>query len=212
MKRMTIAAFAGLMSLSAASAADIFDGRIDQYADQPTRIYFQGLAVGVDVGGQFGSAQINYGGDSFDGIAHDGGIAGAHVEYLFPIERFRIGAYGNGGFSNANTTYNDFDLLNQKSYFGGGLKAGGMVGDSTLISVHFGYDRSQWEAFEAVDAEVDSWVIGAAIETMASENFSLGLDMDYLLVNDVEAAGADLSEIFEDSEMIRVKARLTWRQ
>jgi opacity protein-like surface antigen len=54
--------------------------------------------------------------------------------------------------------------------------------------------------------------IGGGAETMITDNLSLGLEADYRLVNDVEAASTDLSDLFDDSEMIRVKAKLTWRQ
>lgn len=204
----------------AAGATDIFDARNDALADPvQARTYFSGIAVGIDGGGQFTSVQLNNpsGPEFFDGISSDGLIGGAHMEYLFAAGRFRAGPYAEGGFSNVNTDLDfgggSLDLLQQDSYYGAGLKAGVTVYGSTLVFGRVGYDWSQWDFAEGVaDADAGYWLIGGSIETMISENVSLGLGADYLIVDDVEAAGADLTEIFEDSEMLRIKARLTWRQ
>jgi hypothetical protein len=211
-----IAAIATLFSVSAASASDLLDG-LNEPAPAQSQTYFSGIAVGIDGGGQFTSVQLNGFGGSFDGISSDGVIGGAHAEYLFAVDRFRFGAYGEGGFSNVNTRLEtpgpSGDLLKQDSYYGTGLKAGVTAGGSTLLFARVGYDWSQWDFAEGVaDADVGSWLIGGGVETMISENLSFGLGADYLLVDDVEAAGADYTSVFEDSEMLRVKARLTWRQ
>lgn len=197
-----------------AMASDLLDGKYENEADSQIHTYFQGIAVGIHGGGQFTSVRLNDEEDYFDGISSDGLIGGAHLEYLFAVNSFRIGAYAEGGFSNVNTGIGapDFDLLQQDSYYGGGLKAGVVVGGNTLLFARFGYDWSQWQAFEAVDADVQSWVIGGGAETMITDNLSLGVEADYLLVNDVEAASTDLSDLFDESEMIRAKVRLTWRQ
>lgn len=217
---------ASFLALSApANASDLLDGLNDPAPEQG-KVYFQGLAVGIDAGGQFTSIQLNGkdgdglpggDGDFFDGISSDGLIGGAHLEYLFAVDRFRFGAYGEGGFSNVNTDLDfgagSFDLLQQDSHYGAGLKAGVTVSGSTLVFGRVGYDWSQWDFAEGkADVDAGYWLVGGGVETMISENFSLGLGADYLLVDDVEAAGKDLTAIFEDSEMIRVKARLTWRQ
>jgi outer membrane immunogenic protein len=193
-----------------ALAADPYSPDAPESYDAPVYA-FTGFGVGVDGGGQFGSAQVNGMGHSFDGIAHDGGRVGAHFEYLFAVDRFRFGADIEGGFSNANTTFDDFNILEQKSYVGTALKAGVTVYGSTLLYGRVGYEWSQWEAFEAIDADVGAWAFGGGIDTMVSEDWSLGIDARYMLVNDVDAAGEDLSDLFDDSEIIVAKARLTRR-
>jgi opacity protein-like surface antigen len=223
---LTAASFFALAA--SANASDLLDSLNDP-APEHTRTYFHGLAVGIDGGGQFTSVAID---DKvwgmpfeFDGISSDGLIGGAHVEYLFAADRFRFGAYGEGGFSNVNTELEWGGIsaeLQQDHYYGAGLKAGITAGGNTLLFARVGYDWSQWTAsrswvgFPAFSAksetDVGSWLIGGGIETMISENLSLGLGADYLIVDDVEAAGEDLTKIFDDSEMLRVKARLTWRQ
>lgn len=209
---------AGFLAFSApAQSSDLLDGLLDQSADQPVRTYFQGLAVGIDGGGQFTSLQINgEDGDYLDGLSSDGLIGGVHLEYLLATGRFRAGPYVEGGFSNVNTEVGapGFDIFKQDSYYGTGIKAGITTGGSTLLFARVGYDWSQWSSDDpsSEDADFGSWVIGGGIETMISNNVSLGLGADYLIVHDVEAAGEDLSKIFDDSEMLRIKARLTWRQ
>src|SRR5690606_15520730 len=158
----------------------------------------------------------------FDGISSDGLIGGAHLEYLFGVDRFRLGAYGEGGFSNVNTTFDSPGFaaeLQQDSYYGVGLKAGVTVYGSTLVYVRGGYDWSQWTASDNhpdsddVEADVGAWLIGGGIETMVSDNWSLGLGADYLMFDDL--SGFDESDAvakaLEDSEAIRIKARLTRR-
>ena len=197
--------------------------------EQPTYA-FTGFAVGFDGGGQFNAWDIN--GDycnqagqcvpffDFDGISSDGLIGGAHLEYLFAVDRFRFGVYAEGGFSNVNTTLEfhpgaGFSAeFQQDSYYGGGLKGGFTVFGDTLAFLRVGYDRSQWNISASglgdEDVDVGSWLIGIGIDTMMAQDVSLGIGVDYLAVNDVEAAGEDFTKLVEDSEMIRAKARLSY--
>jgi opacity protein-like surface antigen len=228
MKNLTSTSFAAIaagflaFSAPAARSSDLLDG-LNEPAPAQTRTYFQGLAVGVDGGGQFTSIAIdgNPAGIpiEFDGISADGLIGGAHVEYLFAVDRFRLGAYGEGGFSNVNTTLEtpgfDGDVLKMDHYYGAGLKAGVTVGGSTLLFARAGYDWSQWSSdLPGVDEKADagSWLVGGGIETMIGENVSLGLGGDYLFPHDVDVEGFDATPFVEDSEMLRIKAKLTWRQ
>ncbi len=220
LKTSVAALLATSILTASAMASDVFDGKYeDNEADPQVHTYFQGIAVGIDGGGQFTSIQLNdpYGSFEFDGISADGLTGGAHLEYLLAFDRLRFGAYGEGGFSNVNTTAKigsfDGDVLTMDHYYGAGLKVGTTVYDNTLLFARAGYDWSQWSSdLGTGTGDVGSWLIGGGIETMISENLSLGLGADYLLVNDVEAASTDLSDLFSDSEMLRVKARLTWRQ
>lgn len=222
MKNIAIALAALVAFAAPVKAADMFT---PDTADYEAPVYaFTGFGLGIDGGGQFNATQLNgeFEGEesevpfSFDGVSSDGLVGGAHLEYLFAVERFRLGAYGEGGFSNVNTDVEigseSGDLLKQDSYYGTGLKVGATVYGGTLLYARAGYDWSQWKAFEEVDADVGSWLIGGGIDTMIADRWSLGLGVDYLIVDDVDAAGKDLSDIFEDSEMIRAKVRLTYRQ
>ena len=219
MKNIAIALAMLAAFITPAQASDLFTPDQVQY-EAPTYA-FTGFGVGIDGGGQFNATQINCpdnqkcAGAFFDGISSDGLIGGAHAEYLFAVDRFRLGAYVEGGFSNVNTDVNfgggDFDLLQQDSYYGVGLKAGVTIFGNTLLYARAGYDWSQWTVFETEDADVGSLLFGGGIEAMVADHWSLGLGVDYMLVNDVEAAGADLSDLFDDSEMLRAKMALTRR-
>lgn len=233
MKNIAIALAALIAFAAPVKAADMFT---PDTADYEAPVYaFTGFGLGIDGGGQFNAWDVNAEdceeGEcvplfDFDGISSDGLLIGAHLEYLFAVERFRLGAYGEGGFSNVNTSLDvqgeggfSEDLLTQDSYYGAGLKAGVTVYGGTLLYGRFGYDWSQWTArepaedgFVDIDADVGSWLIGGGIDTMIADRWSLGLGVDYLIVDDVDAAGADLSDILGDSEMIRAKVRLTYRQ
>lgn len=220
---------AAIESVQAADLKDPFDTPRYENYEAPTSAFI-GFGIGIDGGGQFNATQLNCPDEdcgefqSADGISSDGLIGGAHAEYLFAAGRLRFGAYGEGGFSNVNTDIEfnggNFDLLKQDSYYGAGLKAGVTVYGNTLLYVRGGYDWSQWTFGDAIgedtDADVGSWLIGAGVDTMVSDNWSIGLGVDYLIVDDVEAADQDLSEmlrgeIFDDSEMLRAKVRLTRR-
>ena len=235
MKRFMMAAIAASMFAPLAYAADLGsqptqDSLYAEPAQEQPTYAFAGFAIGIDGGGQFNAWDIN--GDfcgpvgpcvsvfDFDGISSDGLIGGVHLQYLFAIDRSRFGVYAEGGFSNVNTTLEFYPgpgfsaEFQQDSYYGAGLKAGFTVFGDTLAFVRAGYDRSQWtfsaSGFGDEDVDVGSWLVGAGIDTMMSDHVSLGLGVDVLMVDDVEAAGKDFTKFVEDSEMIRAKARLSY--
>src|SRR6185503_4648314 len=175
----------------------------------PHAAAFVGLGVGVHGGGQFTNIDIL---DQFDGIGADGLVGGIHAEYLFAVGGFRVGPYAEGGFSNVNTEIGGTDILNQDSYFGGGIKAGHVFGNA-LIFGRVGYEWAQWssDVFSG-DIDVDSLVLGGGVDFMIARNVSVGLSADYLVPLNVEAGGTDVTDFVDESESLRVLARVTWRQ
>ena len=121
--------------------------------------------------------------------------------------------YGEGGFSNVNTTLVGFDALNQDWYVQGGLLAGYLINRTTMASFHSGYEISKWSTdLSNEDIDVGAWVIGGGLDTMVSENVSIGLKLDYLIPQSVEAAGFDVTNFVEDSEGLRAQFKLTYRR
>ena len=47
---------------------------------------------------------------------------------------------------------------------------------------------------------VDSFVVGAGLETMVGHNVSLGVNVDYLTPNNVSANGSDVTKYVQDSD------------
>jgi hypothetical protein len=215
----SIAALAVAILPFSANAADVYNqgSTKDAPYDGPiSRPAFVGLGVGIHGGGQFTNIDLNAGGFAFDGVGADGLVGGIHAEYLFALGQFRVGPYAEGGFSNVNTEISfggaDADILNQESYFGGGVKAG-MVFGSALVYGRAGYEWSQWGTDLAdIDIDVESLVVGGGVEAMIARNVSIGLSADYLIPLNVEAAGIDVTDYVEDSESVRVLARITYRQ
>ncbi len=217
-------------SIALAQAADPYtpDSLKDTFTeDRSDTVYFQGLGIGVDVGAQFtsvaltGEVEEEVSGE-FDGISADGLVGGIHLDYLVaidPEQRTRFGIYGEGGFSNVNTTATNIiapgevDVLKQDYYYGTGLKAGVIAFEKTLLFARFGYEWSQWSTDLAPDADINvgSWAIGGGIDTMVSEEWSLALEGTYLFVNGVDLEDEDVTSFVEESEAGRIKARLSRR-
>ena len=212
-KLITAASLVALFAATPALAADLGGSTKDDVDYSANGPAFVGFGVGIHAGGQFSNVEIADGEFSFDGIGADGLVGGLHVEYLFPVGRFRVGPYLEGGFSNVNTNIelgSDVDLLNQENYYGGGIKAGVVVSE-TLIYGRFGLERSNWDVVENFSAEVDSLVIGGGIETMIAAHTSLGVEGTYHDVFNVEAEGLDVSDYLDESEGLRGVVRLTYR-
>lgn len=170
---------------------------------------FSGFYGGINAGGQFTNIDVM---DQFDGIGADGLIGGAHAGYNVCAGRFCFGPYVEGGLSNANVEIAGQDALVQDWYAQAGLLAGYVVGKSTMVSVHGGYDWSRWSSdFVEGDIDVGSYVVGAGIDTMLAEHVSLGLKVDYLIFNSAEFESHDITDAVEKSEGLRVQGRLTYR-
>lgn len=171
---------------------------------------FQGFGIGVHGGGQFTNIDVY---DQFDGIGADGLIGGLHAEYLFAMGNFRVGPYVEGGLSNVNTEIGGQDLLNQDWNIGGGVKAGVVLWNATLVYGKAGYEFSKWSiAEDEAEADVESVVLGGGVETMLAQNVSIGLEANYVVPMNIEVEDQDLTDYLEESESIRALARITWRQ
>jgi opacity protein-like surface antigen len=206
----SIAALAMIFAAAPALATDL-SGRGEQLNDYPIeRNVFQGFGVGVHGGGQFTNIDIM---DQFDGIGADGLVGGIHAEYLFGFGSLRVGPYIEGGISNVNTEIQGQDLINQDHYYGGGIKAGAVVWNSTLVYGKLGYEWSKWSILDdEADADVESVVLGAGIETMLMPHVSLGLEASYITPLNIEVEGDDITDLLEESESLRVIGKVSWRQ
>lgn len=213
MKKLLISTLLLIAVAGQAFAADIFseDSRHDTPNYTPNYIAFDGLAVGVHGGGQMTSIDVA---GVFDGISADGLVGGVHGEYLFTAGRFRIGPWAELNFSDVNTELLGIDVLSQDHAYSGGVKLGVTAWGASLISARVGYEMAQWSSdIPGVgDIDVGSWVLGAGVETMVAANVSLGIQADYLVPHEVTALGTNVTGLVEDSEQVRVLARMTWRQ
>lgn len=208
---------AGALATSA-NAADLRGGGYKDenpgnpgYLEETPSHHFVGLAVGIHGGMQFTNINID---DQFDGIGADGFAGGVHAEYLINLGgRLRVGPYIEGGLSNVNVEFQGDDIIEQKHYYGGGIKAGVTAFGASLIYARLGYERALWEAGfgggNSTDVDVDSLVAGVGIATMIREHVSFGLGIDYVAPLSIEADGQDINEL-EDSEGLRGMARITY--
>lgn len=218
MQKIGFAALAVALMCGSANAADLGGGLKDDAVENAYtgKAPFVGIGIGIQAGGQFTNIDIA---DKFDGIGADGLVGGLHLEYLVGIGKLRAGAYVEGGLSNVNVSITDYsgsdhDALIQDYYYGGGVKGGFILGSSTLVYGRLGYERAGWSTDfdDSVEITVDSLVLGGGIETMVNGNLSIGLGVDYLVPMNIEAEGHDITDLFEESEGLRVMARATWRR
>jgi outer membrane immunogenic protein len=234
MKNMIRAAIIVTMAMigisNVASAADVYtpnsqvqDKGDDNFLElKPVkRNPFAGLAIGVHGGGQFNATKLDDGENSFDGISSDGFVGGAQLEYLFSADKFRFGPYLEGGFSNVDTNLNLVGLsaeLNQDHYYGLGVKAGVMVTPLTMVFARAGYEWSKYNLtadntginFIDEDADVGVWKVGGGVQTMVAPDVSLAVNVDYLMVDDIEAVGEDLTKFLDESEGLRSTLGLSY--
>ncbi len=248
MKRIIAAAFAALFAMPAA-AADI--GMKDypvqrEAAEDFTKTPFAGLSIGAEIGGQFNAwdlatSETGCEGECSasahaDGISSDGWLFGLQAEYLFQAGRLRFGPEIRGGFGDVNSTVNftvregedsagfgaDLEL---EHYYGAYLKAGVIVGKSSLLFAHVGYEWQAWTASchvtggscGSVDVDTEWFVIGGGIGTMLADNISATVTADYLALSDISADGvgssvnSQLSDVLGDSEAVRVLGRVGYQ-
>jgi hypothetical protein len=179
---------------------------------------FAGIYFGVNAGGQFTSIAMSHEDfdEAFDGISNDGLVGGGHVGVNICPGRVCVGARFEGGWSNGETTFADIDILTFDSYRQLVATAAALVGKSTKVGLHGGYEWQDWTVgndrlgFEE-DAELGFWVVGASIETLIAANTSLGVKVDYLMLDtaDIGRVG-DVSDLLEDTEALRVQATVTY--
>lgn len=212
-----LAAGVALSALMATGAmASDLNGSLKD-AEQETsfgRNPFAGFYLGVNVGGEFANIDIN---DQFDGIGADGLIGGVHGGYNLCANRFCFGVYGEGGLSNVNVDFGGVDALSKDFYIQGGVKLGYMVGRATLVSVHGGYEYSEWSSDLITmgggqdDITTGAIVLGGGIETMLSSHVSLGAKVDYLMLNSADVNNTDVTQFLEESEALRAQLLLSYR-
>lgn len=222
--------FALLLSLAIGApvyAADLGGKSVPTYEEANT-LYFAGASVGIH--GGFSSTNFDISGEElsggdietlFDGIAADGVIMGGQAEYLFAFaNRFRIGVYAEGGLSSETIELLDQDVLSKTCYYGGGLKAGWLPTQTSIVFARAGYERQCWEIdfgpSATTDATADFWVFGVGAGTMVSESWSLGVSADYLVFNDAEIDGVPsgandlINDVIGDTEAYRGLVRLNY--
>lgn len=55
------------------------------------------------------------------------------------------------------------------------------------------------------------WAFGGAIETLIASQTSIGLKADYLVLDDADVNGFDASRLLDQTEALRVQAKLSYR-
>lgn len=224
MNKIVYALLVSLALIAPASAADL-GGKYTPDTVQPIKNAFEGFGIGVHGGIAATAIDINnpYPGgpeDILDGISADGLFAGAHAEYLFAsTQRFRIGFYGEGGFSTEAVELLGKDVLTKDSYYGGGLQAGYLPTQFSMIFVRAGYEWQNWTvdttAFggNETDGTVGMFVLGTGVRTLLTEHVDIGAGFDYLRLNDADfgdTGGIDLNDVVGETEGYRGMVRLTY--
>lgn len=203
-----IAAF--VCGIASASAADI--GNIGQAVDKAAAsgTPFAGGYLGAHAGVEFTAIELN---DIADGIASHGLTGGIHGGFRWVVAPgMRAGVWAEGGISGVNTTLGNADLLMQDWYGAGGLDLC-LVRSKTAFCGRGGYQFAQWGSdFTTSTADVRSWLLGASIETMISNNVSAGLTADYLILHNARFDGTDIEPLIRGTEGLRVLGRLTFQQ
>jgi outer membrane protein with beta-barrel domain len=218
--RILFAAIALIIGASAAYPADVFTngGSIKDVPEVAASNPFAGFYAGVDVGGSFTDIAITVPGykEFADGISNDGLTFGGHAGYNACFGRVCVGPYFDGGWTDGKTTFANVDVLKFENYMQPGVQAGVLAGKSTFVFVGVGYEWQGWEASngaDSVDVDVEAISYNAGIETMIAPMVSFGVKVDYLDIRKVEVGSGvgDISDYLDDSEQIRVRARLTFR-
>lgn len=224
--KIVYALLVSLALIAPASAADL-GGKYTPDTVEPFKNAFEGFGIGVHGGIAATAIDINNpdpaphgpfsSEDILDGISADGLFAGAHAEYLFaPTQRFRIGFYGEGGFSTEAVELLGEDVLTKDSYYGGGLQAGYLPTQFSMIFVRAGYEIQNWTldaGSEKRDGTVGMFVIGTGVRTKLTEHTDIGAGFDYLRLNDADfgdTGGIDLNDVVGETEGYRGMVRLTY--
>lgn len=209
-KSIVFAVLAAVFSAAPASSADIFE-RGNSDPTQNPYDYFRGFYLGASTGGQFTNIDVL---NVFDGIGADGGVLQIQGGYDFALGGItRAGVYCESGLTNVNVEIGTVDALNQDNYIGCGVRAGVVIGHDLLAYGKAGYEWQDWSSdLFTGSIDIGAIALGGGIEAMINQNDSLGVDATYLMVNDAEVAGTDVTSFVNDSEALRVLARVNWRQ
>lgn len=210
--RIIFALLAALLFGGTANAADFPSTKDSPVLSEATSNPFAGLFVGVNVGGQFTSIAFSHPDfdELFDGLANDGFVGGGHAGFRMCPGRVCVGLRFEGGWSNGETTFADIEILTFDAYRQLTAELATLVGKSTLIDLHAGYEWQDWTVGNSTDAEVGMWVVGVGLQTLVAENTAFGVRVDYLMLDDAEVGGFDASDLLEDTEALRVQATLTY--
>ncbi len=210
MKRiMTTACLAAMIAASPALAADLpaSGHQIDVPATKGTA--FTGLSLYVFGGGEI----YNVGAADFDGIGADGLTGGLGVTYdaVCGATTLRCGVWAEGGASSVAVTYGGHDLLRQDYFGGAGVRAGVVLGNS-LVYGRAGYVLTEWSSDLTSDGiGTRSWLLGGGIETQIGPRWSVGASMDYLLLDEANVGGHNVTAAIDEAEALRATLRVIYR-
>lgn len=226
MKIVTTALLALVLTIGAASAADVNRGTVytpDSYAPS-SPLLFSGL--GVEAGAGYAMTAIELddpdSSDSFRGISADGLTGVVGLDYMFAAGKWRFGPYGEIGLADVTTQVSigapfDGDILKQDLFYGGGLALGFVEGTS-YFGVRVGYEFQDWKAdfggANQFDVEAEALLLGVVYSMALLDNVELKLTVDALDYQNVNVKGESdfpATEIFGDSLQGRAMARIVYR-
>jgi len=221
--RIALAILGALIIYSnVAHAADIdIDARDRRDAFVPPASNpFAGFYVGIAAGVQFTDIVITdtfTSGDNLDGLSATGGLIAPRAGFNFCFERFCVGPYIEYGISDVSFDVVGEPLIVQDNYLQFGGQFGVLAGKSTMISVHLGRELENWTVgnrqlgISEIDVEASGWVVGGSVSTLIAPQTSFDFALDYVMLDDIEARGTDLTRNLEDSNSLRVKLGFTFR-
>lgn len=208
---LAVACFA-IFAIPQAHAADLSGSAIASVlsSDKPFSGFYNGVAVGLENH----NIAVEIGNASIDGIGTDGFTGALFLGYDVARGSLRFGPWIEAGISNTNAeaSFDGFSVTLEQDYFAAaGLRAG-VVRGQTLYYARAGYQLSTWNVNvpDAPGIDVQSWLFGIGAESQLSNNFSIRLSGDYLLVDRVDAGG-DISGPLNNTDGIRAMVGFTYR-
>lgn len=169
---------------------------------------FAGAYLGAELGGQFTGIRDN----GEDIAAVDGLTYGLNGGYNFSAGRFIFGPYVKGGFGRGTLEYRGTEILSMDNYVQIGGLVGVQLGKESLLSGRIGYEWQNWEGLKRYDIDAGGLAIGGSLETMIAPQTSLGVNVDYVTLSDIEVEGlGDVSKYVDDTDAFRVTVGVTYR-
>jgi len=216
-----IGALALIVATSYANAADSF-ARQQSVKETPVSVElvgnpFAGPYGGLTAGGQYTDITIT------GGSGEDGFLIGAHTGWNFCRGRVCLAPQIEYAVTDVSVNFGPLgEVVRLEDYFQLVAVLGAQVGNSSFVSIHGGYEWQNWTVGNAMlggetDVDVGAWVIGIGIDTLVAPQLSVGLALDYLFFDSIEADGLNgrendsLTAALEDSDALRVKLKTTWR-
>lgn len=145
---------------------------------------FNGLYFGGQVGFDSVKGDLAFGGTQ-GAIAQQGIEGGIFAGYNYRVNNFVLGAEGQLGLSDADSTITDgVDSLKLSTRESWGLtaRAGALIGESTLAYVHGGWVKTNFKFSDGVVStsdRLDGWKVGVGLETLVAQNVSLRAEYAY---------------------------------